>query len=250
LIQFSLLHREIASTALKAGVGWTRNLGEGGACVELADALSPETPLCLCLQTDRGAIKVEARVVWVGEATAPGGVVPHSIGFIQVNPDQLHPLRELLLSKGEVRHVGVRLLLELSMTCQRKVQMGLPFQGWMGDISRGGLLLRLPQVLSPGTPLELTVCTPGEPIAVEGTMIWVEAPERRSTGEPIGHGFRFIAFDGSLSMSLGLLLAEALKTVLSGPCPSEGKAPPPRPDLPVSLLPPSLLSPIRMPALA
>jgi Tfp pilus assembly protein PilZ len=210
LIQLPLLHREIAPAAVKAGVGWTRNLGEGGAGVDLADPLRPGMPLRLRLQTDRGAIEVEARVIWIGEPGTPGGVVPHGMAFTQVASDQLQALRDLLLSKGEVRHAGVRLPLELSITCQCKGEMGLPLQGWTGDISRGGLLLRLPQVLPPGTVLELTLHTPNEPIAVEGTIVWVEPPERRSTGEPIGHGFRFIAFDGSLSMSLGLLLAEPL----------------------------------------
>jgi hypothetical protein len=59
--------------AVKAGVGWTRFLSVEGANVELDERLRPQTPLRLHLETDRGSIEVGAKVVWVGEVSAPAG---------------------------------------------------------------------------------------------------------------------------------------------------------------------------------
>lgn len=63
-IQLPLLHKAGYPAPARVGVGWTGNLGVGGACVELAERLQALTPLRLRLQTDQGAIDVEAQVVW------------------------------------------------------------------------------------------------------------------------------------------------------------------------------------------
>jgi Tfp pilus assembly protein PilZ len=178
--------------------------------VELAERLGPQTTLRLRLQTDRGAIEVEARVVWVSEPGDAGGVVPHGVTFTQLTPDQLPAFHDLLRSRGVVRHAGVRLPFEVSVTCQRKDHAEPPIQGWTGDISRGGFLLRLPHILPLGTALEITLHTQNEPLVVEGAVVWVEPPDRRTPGELVGHGVRFTALGRSLSLSLGLLLAEPL----------------------------------------
>lgn len=210
LIQLPLLHRPLARTPAGAGVGWTRNLSEGGACVDLAECFRPQIPLRLRLQTDRGAIEVEGRVAWTGDPLPTGGVIPHGVAFTLVGRDQLPALRDLLLSKGEVRHAGVRLPLELAVTCRAKGQEGSPLQGRTGDISRGGLLLRLPEVVPPGTALEVTLHAPQEPLSLEGAVVWVAPPENRRPGQLIQHGLRFTALGWSLSLSLGYLLAEPL----------------------------------------
>ncbi len=62
-IQLPLLYRSKGPAPTRAGVGWTRNLSEGGACVELAESLHLSTPLQVLFQTDRSSIEVEARVV-------------------------------------------------------------------------------------------------------------------------------------------------------------------------------------------
>jgi len=81
--------------------------------------------------------------------------------------------------------------------------------GWTRDVSRGGLLLRLPQVLPPGTALELTLPTPTGPLPVAGTVVWVAPPEARTPDLPIRHGLRFTALDWATALSLGRVLAEA-----------------------------------------
>ena len=45
-IRIPFLHKPRTDAPTRAGVGWTRNLGEGGACVELDWPLRPQMPLC------------------------------------------------------------------------------------------------------------------------------------------------------------------------------------------------------------
>jgi Tfp pilus assembly protein PilZ len=192
-------------------MGWTRNLSEGGACLEVAGAFRPETPLRLRLQTERGAIEADAKVVWAGAADSASGVGPHGVAFTQVATDQHQALRELLYSRKEVRHAGVRVPLDLAVTCQLVGgECGLSLEGRTADVSRGGLMIRLPRVLPVETRLRVTLHAPAELLTVEGRIVWVKPPERRGPWTLIGHGLRFTGLDDSLSQSLGSLLAEPL----------------------------------------
>jgi len=210
-IQLPFLHRIIGPPATAAGVGWTRNLSEGGACLEVAEAIPPETPLRLRLQTERGAIEADAEVVWVRAPDPSSGVGPHGVAFTQIAAEQLHALRELLRSKKDARHAGVRVPLDLAVTCQLLGgESGFSLEGRTGDLGRGGLMLRLPRVLPVETRLKVTLHAPAELLTVEGSIVWVKPPEQRGPWELIGHGLRFTGLDESLSQSLGTLLAEPL----------------------------------------
>lgn len=181
-------------------MGWTRNLSLAGACVELGERLRPGMPLQVVLQTAHEYIELEAHVIWARESTPPGGSVFHGIAFTHVATDQDQALRDLLrTSTAHERHAGIRMISEIPVTCQPKGKAGPPLQGWTGDISRAGVLLCLPQVLDPGTMVELTLHFAGERVMAEGTVVWVEPPEGRKAGEAIRHGVRFSA--------LGLFLA-------------------------------------------
>ena len=208
-IQIPLLHRLKIPVSFRSGVGWTRNLSEGGACVELAERLSPQMSLFLVLRTDRRSILAEADVVWAGESSPARGGIPHGVAFTRIATEESRALRDLLRSEGEAGHAAVRLPLELSVTCRRKGEAGSSLQGWTGNISRAGLLLHLPQALPPGTELELTLHSVNGPLAAEGTIVWVEASEGRTLAASIRHGFRFSELGWSISLSLGLLLTAA-----------------------------------------
>ena len=71
-ISLPIIHRSTLA-GISVGTGWTRNLGEGGACVELAERLWPQTPLQLSLRTERGPLDVEAHVAWTGEPDSARG---------------------------------------------------------------------------------------------------------------------------------------------------------------------------------
>jgi hypothetical protein len=78
-----------------------------------------------------------------------------------------------------------------------------------GDISRGGLLLLVPEVLPPGSALHIILHTPKGQLAAEGEVVWVEPPGDRAVEPPFRHGLRFTSLGWSTSLSLGLFLAEA-----------------------------------------
>ena len=210
-IRLPLLHQAKLSGADRAEMGWTHNIGEGGACVELTERLQPQGPIRIRLQTAKGAIELEARAIWSREAGSPGGGILHGMAFSEIAPEQRGSLRELLLSQGPVRHAGVRWPLDVSVTCRLQGQWRPPIEGRTGDISRGGLMLRLPEAVPPGTKLEVTLHAPQEPLLVFGEVVWAEAPERQLPGNLISHGLRFTSLGPSLSKALGFLLAEPLR---------------------------------------
>ncbi len=207
-ISLPLLHRPKARKALNVGIGWSRDLSEGGACVELAERLRVQRPVRIQIQTDAGAIQAEARVVW--RKDTPEGGSLHGVAFTHVAPDQLKVLRDVIHRKGERGDAGIRLPLEVSVTCQPVGQEAAPIAGWTGDVGRGGLLLRLPTPLSPGTALDLTLHTPHGPLTAQGVVVWVASPERQPSEGPIPHGLRFTTLGWSTMLSLGLLLADPL----------------------------------------
>lgn len=208
-IQLPLLYRPKLPTLMNnVGAGWTRDLSESGACIELAERLQPKGLLTLRLRTDRGPIQAEAQVVWVGEPAPLCGGIPHGLTFTLVAPDQSQSLRELLLPLSMAPHAGVRLPVDLPIKCQPKNPPGVALQGRTGDMSRGGLLLLLPEALSPRTALEATLHTATGPLSVAGVIVWTEPPERRRYGRSIKHGMQFTSLDWSISLYLGLLLAE------------------------------------------
>ncbi len=210
VIQLPFLLKARAPVPNPAGVGWTRDLSEGGACVELAEGLGLRSPLGLRLRTDRGGIELQARVVWIGEPRRLGGGILHGVTFTHLLPDQLQALRDLIRSKGQVRNAGVRVPLEISVTCTPTGSRWPSFQGLTADISHGGLLLLLPEVVPAGLAMNITLQTPHGPLTVEGAVVWVEPPGGRAVGPPFRHGLRFTTLRWSTSLSLGLFLVEAV----------------------------------------
>ena len=189
-------------------MGWTHNLGEKGARLEAAGRLPPGTRLRLRLQADRRTIEVEARVAWSGDIVPPGRVIPHGVAFVTAASDWLPALRALLLAEAQVRSQGLRLPLEIPVTCRQEDGAGIPLHGRTGDVSRWGLSLFLPQPLPSGTGLKLTLHAPGTPITAAGTIVWAAPPVKCTPGEPIGHGLRIFPREGSVSAPLERLLRE------------------------------------------
>lgn len=209
-IQLPVLHQAKTPAPSKAGVGWTHNLSEGGACVELAEPLRPQMPLWVRLQTDEGPIDVEAQVTWAGEFSTPKAGILHGVTFTQIVPYHLSALRNLILCKGLIRPLKVRLPFDVPVTCRPEGKNGPPIQGRTRDISRGGLLLRLSEVVPPETVMEVTVHTSPGPLKVDGAVAWVAPPESRAPGGPIRHGLRFTRPTWSTSLAFGSLLVESL----------------------------------------
>ena len=206
-IQLPLLYQSAGGGMTRMEAGWTRSIAEGGATLELSGRLPPETPLWIRLQTQSGPIEMEGRIVWVtGRGPEEGGVI-HGVAFAQIVPAQLRVLRALLRSLAMVRQAEARLPVDIPVTC-RPTPPSEPqvLQGRTGNLSRGGILLRLPRLLPPNTTLEVTLHTEGGPLIVQGAIAWVEPHELWRPGESIGHGVRFTSPSWTLAMALGSLL--------------------------------------------
>ena len=85
----SIIYKRPDSEETERGVGWTRNLSEGGACLELRDPLPEATPLRVGLQTDQGSLWMDAEVVWAGRSVGLVEGIPHGIAFVQVTAEQV-----------------------------------------------------------------------------------------------------------------------------------------------------------------
>jgi PilZ domain-containing protein len=206
-IQVPLLHKTGAPQKNPLGIAWTRNLSEGGACVELARSLEPQMQLVLRLQTDRGPIAAGANVVWVGDPDRPGGSVPHGVAFTLLASDQHQALRSLVARGKDQQRADVRLSFEVSVACHHVGPPPRPpIEGLTGDISRGGLLLLLPLLLPSGTLLELGLQTVRGELGAKGEIAWAESPTGQPLGPPFRHGFRFTAIGWSTLLNLGILL--------------------------------------------
>lgn len=204
----SILFKSKEPAPVKVGVGWTRNVSDGGACLELAERFPLATPLSVILQTDQGSLGVEGKVAWVGGPTAGEGGVLHGVAFQEVTHEQLGALWKLVARKGQARQAAVRVPAKLAVLCRPKREAAPPLQGETGDISREGLLVYLPQVLPSMTPVEIILPTRRDPLTVEARVVWVESPEARLPGQPVRHGLRFTNLSWAHELTLGLLLAE------------------------------------------
>lgn len=201
-IQLPFFHRPASSTVNRTRIGWTRDLSETGACVELDRSVSAPTQLQVRFQTDRDAIDAEAEVVWVKEPVGSDGGTLHGLTFTKLARHQRQALLRVLLAWGLTRRGGVRVPVEVAMTCEIKGSMGPLLQGQVRNGSRDGLLLRLPQVVPPGTTLEVSLRTQKGPLAAKGVVVWVAPPEGRTPGDLIQHGLRLTSFEWTSALAL------------------------------------------------
>lgn len=209
-IKLPVLYKVLKPTPGKPGVGWTHEISEGGACVELAARLEQSTVLSVLLRSNLGGLELTAKVVWVGKPRPGLEGIAHGIAFEKVGPNQQVALRQLLGEhKVQLRQEGVRVPLEVSIRCQVKGGASQIVEGRTGDISRGGMLLHLPVAVPVSTALKVSIPTPRGTVEAQGEIAWIEPPEARIPGESIWHGFRFTEISWPNQLTLGLLLAGA-----------------------------------------
>lgn len=208
-VVLSIVYRLKGSGPASAGMGRTRNVSEGGACLELPEALPPATPLSVGLPTEQRELRMEAEVVWVGWPGPPGGGVLHGVAFIEVTSEQHQTLWGLVNRTGQRCAAAVRVPVRLAVLCRPQGDAGPPLQGETGDLSRGGLSVRLAHRLPVATAVELTLPTPRGPRTVEASVVWLAPPEAQRPGEPIWHGLRFRDPGVADELTLGLLASPA-----------------------------------------
>jgi hypothetical protein len=97
-IRRPVLFRRKAPGFLKAGVGWTHNLSDEGACLELSDRIEESSAIQILFQTDQGGLAIGAVVIWAAALRQKGEGVLHGVNFPDLTPDQRQALQELLRS--------------------------------------------------------------------------------------------------------------------------------------------------------
>ena len=97
-IRRPVLYRRKAPGPIKAGVGWTHNLSDEGACLELSGRLEDSSSIQLLFQTDHGGLAVGAVVIWAASLRQRGEGILHGVNFPDLTPDQRQALHELLRS--------------------------------------------------------------------------------------------------------------------------------------------------------
>jgi hypothetical protein len=77
-----------------AQIEWTRNLSEGGACLQLPERLESRTCLFLQLRTNGEPIVGKARVVWAEDSGV--GPILHGVASTRLTPLVRQSLRDLI----------------------------------------------------------------------------------------------------------------------------------------------------------
>jgi hypothetical protein len=153
---------------VRAGVGWTRYLSEGGAAVELPDRLAQTSSASSCRRAGapsswrRGALERGARF---GGAASPWAGLPRLSRSSSTRSELLLPPTSRSGTPSPPARRG------RGRWKPKAARAPLPGSRAM---SAEGLLLRLPQAITPGTLLEVTLEFATEPLSAEGTIVWVE----------------------------------------------------------------------------
>jgi c-di-GMP-binding flagellar brake protein YcgR len=200
------------------GSGWTRNLSETGGCLELTEAFVPGTLLGVVLLDEGGQLALEAEVVWVGHPRLPSGGTLHGVGFRRITPDQRQALQGIIQRKRRQRSMASRIPVALPAQCRSIGASSTPVRGWTGDLSQEGCLLLLPDRLSPGTLIALTLTTPRGDFTAEATVVWVEPSARVLNRQLTKHGVQFVDASAVQHDLLDFILDGISTPVAQEPC--------------------------------
>lgn len=185
----------------QTGVGWTEDLGERGTCLKLSTALHLGWRLGLVIFTEPDVVEAEANVIWV-RAGGQRKFCYHGVEFIHITPAYYEALMKALPPKKSVqRRAFRRFPLKLPVFCQVARVNTPQLEGQIGDISRAGVMILLPQQVPPRTRVDITFCHPRAE-QVRGKVRWV-ASSKDASGM-FRHGIEFVR--GPLSVQVFLSL--------------------------------------------
>lgn len=207
-IQVPLLYKRLDQEApVQAGIGWTRDLSEGGACLELQAELPVGGRVGLVIFANPQTFEAETRVVWVRRVDKE--VFHHGVEFLHLTPAHLESLLKALPQQKSFREQAIRLPITLPVHCRAADTPVL--EGWTGDISRTGVMVFLPQQLPPNAKVEITLQAAQGQLRLHGQVRWSDTP--RDGSGPIRHGIEFLQGPLEphrlLSLFLGTLAEEA-----------------------------------------
>jgi len=207
-IQLPVLQKASAN-ATRVEVGWTRDLSLSGACLQFPACLPAPAVIWLRLQTDRGPIELEARVVWTCEIPGSRQGALHGIAFVGATGVQCQALRDMLAARERTSDSSLRLPLDLPVTCHPEQEADLPLHGRTVDFSRRGVLLLLNRPMPAGASLNMVLHTPWGSLTAEGVVVWADPQGGDPPGTAVQHGLRLTSLSWSTPLVLGLELADS-----------------------------------------
>lgn len=193
-------------------VGVTQNVSRGGLVLEVPQPLTPNTPTNLLLLTGDRNARAEAVVTWRAEDP------PSRMGlkFTALTGADLATWERLLvLQSGPTPRASVRLPVTLEVACQ--IPPDIRMAGQAENLSEGGLLLVLPQRLSPQMQLKVEIPPWFTLPAVEAEMevLWNQSASER---DGVLHGLRFCSDDiGKELFLIGALLRQLVDADAAAP---------------------------------
>lgn len=99
-IRLPFLYRLKTPISVRAGAGWTHNISEEGACIELPERLEEGAAMQILFQTDRGGLGVGVQVIWVAGIREKGEGLIHGVAFPGLNEEKRQALLEFVRSGG------------------------------------------------------------------------------------------------------------------------------------------------------
>jgi hypothetical protein len=203
-IDVPLRYLRVAEGGGRSKGGRARNLNFGGAWVDLPEQVEPESVLEITLATPVVKLSLLGRVVWAHSGLRDGQYL-HGVRFRSVTSEQQEGFRALFAYE---RASPARLPCFLAATCRRNNGYAT-MPGIVRDLSDGGVCVRLPQRVAPGTKLRIQAATPFGNIVADAHVVWADQGRGRlPLGRLCRHGLQFLHI---------LLPSEPLlRTVLDG----------------------------------
>jgi hypothetical protein len=191
----------------------TANVSEGGACLLLPERISPGAALDVMVRGEAAVYMFRATVVWAGA----GGLsaIPHGVRLEALSPqNQLAWGRLLFEERQRGSERAGRIAVDLPAYCLVEGK-GTPLPGDVQNLGVGGLLIRLPELLSAGTGVTVTIRSPLRALELPGRIAWGQA----RPGEQPAHGVAFTDPGAGREALHEVVLAEFLLRV-GGPDPA------------------------------
>jgi hypothetical protein len=95
-IKRPFLYRSKSPISVKAGAGWTHNISEEGACLELPDRMEESSAFQILFQTDHGSLSIGVKVIWAAKIRERGGGIIHGVDFPGLSDEKRQALRDFI----------------------------------------------------------------------------------------------------------------------------------------------------------
>lgn len=198
-VRMRVRYRAVADERYRPTDGWTRDLSLRGAWVELPEHIATGSALALALAPGDSAPPLVAWVAWSDGHTAP---YLHGLRFTGLTGGTRARVRTVL---GDAQpSVPRRLYCGFPATCLMRGVGGVP--GVLRDLGAGGVGVRLPRVVPPGTRVRVQAATPYGQILADTTVVWSDPPTRLPPGATYRHGLQFLHLDPRSDLPLRALL--------------------------------------------